>query len=259
MLIDYHIHTAMSGDARGEITDCIKIARDRGLAEIGFSDHYHPEKQDYSMNRKKLQEYIEKVQTFRKNNSFAVKLGLEVDFIPSFESKIEEILKLGRFDYVIGSVHFIDGWGFDNPKYIAEYQKWNLSELYRVYFDSVQKCAKSSLFDIIGHVDLIKKFGYKPKVAMTKVFKETVEILKECKVCVEVNTGGLRAPCMEIYPSKTFLKECFEEGVPITFGSDAHMPADVGRDFDRALELAKSVGYETIVRFSDRKPEHVQL
>jgi histidinol-phosphatase (PHP family) len=258
MLIDYHVHTAMS-DARGEFQDCVKIARRRGLVEIGFSDHFHLRKQEYSMSRAKLTEYVEKVQTLKRNTDFPIKLGLEVDFVPDLQSEHAELVRLKSFDYVIGSVHFIDHWGFDDPGYVAEYQKWNIEELYRTYFSLVQKCAESRLFNIIGHADLIKKFGHRPKSDLTAVYTETVETIKENPVCVEVNTGGLRSPCKEIYPNRTFLEMCFEKGVSITLGSDAHCPEDVGRDFGQASKLIRAVGFEKIVRFTQRKPEPVDL
>lgn len=258
MLIDYHVHTAMSGDAKGELAEYVKIARDRGLTEIGVSDHYHPEEPKYSMSCE-VAEYVKKVQSLKKRTDFPLKLGIEVDFIPSLQSKIEKILKSKPFDYVIGSVHFINSWEVDNPKYISEYQKWDITELYKTYFSLVQKCAKSGLFDIIGHPDLIKKFGYKPKTDITDVCLNTVEALKESNVCVEVNTNGLNAPCREIYPSKPFLKICFDNGIPITLGSDAHTPEDVGKNFSQALKLIREVGYENIARFTHRKLELVRI
>ena len=258
MLIDYHIHTKMS-DAKGEFQDCVKTARRNGLIEIGFSDHFHLRKQEYSMSRARLAKYIENVQTLKKSVDFPVKLGLEVDFVPDLQSELAEFEELKSFDYIIGSVHFIDNWGFDSPRQVAEYQKWNIDELYRVYFSLVQRCAESRLFNIIGHADLIKKFGHKPKSDLTAVYSETVEIIKENDLCVEVNTGGLRMPCKEIYPSRTFLEMCFEKGIPITLGSDAHCPEDVGRDFDQASKLVRAIGFEKTTRFTQRKPELVDL
>jgi len=259
MLIDDHVHTAMSGDAKGELTEYLKIAGNRGLTEIGVSDHYHPEQPKYSMSNEKLAEYVKKVQQLKKKTDFPLKLGIEVDFIPSLESKIEKALKSTPFDYVIGSVHFINNWGFDDPKYISEYQKWDITELYETYFSLVQQCAKSQLFNIIGHPDLIKKFGYKPKTDITDVYLNTVEVLKESNVCVEVNTSGLRAPCREMYPSKQFLKMCHDNGIPITLGSDAHTPENVGKNFSQALKLIRQVGYENIARFTYRKLELARI
>jgi histidinol-phosphatase (PHP family) len=123
----------------------------------------------------------------------------------------------------------------------------------------VQQCARSHLFDIIGHLDLIKKFGFGPKEDMAKVFVETVEVIRQSNVCVEVNTGGLRAPCKEVYQGKPLLKACFDCGIPITLGSNAHTPGNVGEDFDKALRLIKQLGYCDIARFTQRNRKLVRL
>ena len=259
MLIDYHIHTAMSGDAKGELMDHVYKAQERGLSEIGFSDHFHVEKQSYSMSFEKLAQYTEKVISCKEETNSPVKLGLEVDYVPNLQNQIEQVLKKRCFDYVTGSLHFINGWGFDDSKFISEYQKWDIGELNRAYFNLVQQCAQSHLFDIIGHLDLIKKSEFSPKEDMTEVFAETLEVIRRSNVCVEVNTGGLRAPCKEVYPSKPLLKACFDCGIPITLGSNAHTPGNVGEDFDKALRLIKQLGYCEIARFNQRRREQVKL
>jgi histidinol-phosphatase (PHP family) len=259
VLIDYHVHTSMSGDAKGDFSDYLKAAHSRGLSEIGFSDHYHVQRQSYSMSPGKLNQYAKSISTFREKTDLPVKLGLEVDYIPGFELEIEKALKSQPFDYVIGSVHFIDGWSFDDPRYISEYEKWDIAKLMRTYFRLIQRSARSKLFDIIGHADLIKKFGFKPKTDITDTLTETIQALNETGVCVEVNTGGLRAPCAEVYPSQTFLEMCFESEISITLGSDAHTPENIGKDFDKALSIVKTVGYGQLTRFSHRMPETVEI
>lgn len=259
MLVDYHVHTALSRDANGKPEEYVEFARERGLAEIGISDHYNPIEPEYSMHHGQLTEYVKIIQSLKKKTDFPVKLGIELDYIPGSESEIRKIAELGPFDYVIGSVHFIDNWGFDDPKYISQYQQWNITELYESYFSLVQQCARSGLFDIIGHLDLIKKFGYRPEISMKETFMNTIEVLRESEMCIEVNTSGLGAPCREIYPDKTLLTMCFDSGVPVTLGSDAHRPEDIGNNFSQALELIREVGYEKIGRFTRRKLEPAEL
>ncbi|MEM1539773.1 MAG: histidinol-phosphatase HisJ family protein [Candidatus Bathyarchaeia archaeon] len=265
MFADYHIHTFLSGDAKGEILDCVKIAFNKKLEEIGISDHYIPkrfkDKLDQPPAYEKLSDYVKKVCDYKRKIKGAVKLkvGVEVDFVPGFEDEIKDALKGLPLDYIIGSVHFIEGWAFDNPKYIIEYQKLNSLKLYEKYFTAVQTCADSKLFDVIGHPDLIKKFGYKPKTDITDLYVATAKVFKDNGVCIEVNTSGLRHPCKEIYPDKQFLKICFDEGVQITFGSDAHTPEDIGMDFDRALSLIKEVGYEFVTTFTGRRKQFKEV
>jgi histidinol-phosphatase (PHP family) len=209
------------------------------------------------LNYRELSEYVEKVDGAKRKLKEPIKLkvGVEVDFVPDFANEIKEALKALPFDYVIGSVHFIEGWAFDNPKYVLEYQKWDPVKLYEKYFMAVQVCAESKIFDIIGHPDLIKKFGFKPKNDIMDLYLATAKVFKKNNVCVEVNTSGLRYPCKEIYPAKQFLKICYDEGVQITFGSDAHTPEDIGKDFDKAISLAKEVGYEYTATFTLRKKQ----
>ena len=137
-------------------------------------------------------------------SAIGLKVGVEVDFIPGLENEIKDVLKGLSFDYIIGSVHFIEDWPFDHPKYISKYQRWDPAKLYEKYFTIVQACAKSKIFNFIGHPDLIKKFRYKPKTDITDLYVATAEIFKENDVCIEVNTSGLRHPCREIYPNKRF-------------------------------------------------------
>jgi histidinol-phosphatase (PHP family) len=209
------------------------------------------------LNYRELSEYVEKVDGAKRKLKEPIKLkvGVEVDFVPDFANEIKEALKALPFDYVIGSVHFIEGWAFDNPKYVLEYQKWDPVKLYEKYFMAVQVCAESKIFDIMGHPDLIKKFGFKPKNDIMDLYLATAKVFKKNNVCVEVNTSGLRYPCKEIYPAKQFLKICYDEGVQITFGSDAHTPEDIGKDFDKAISLAKEVGYEYTATFTLRKKQ----
>jgi len=240
----------------------IKVAKDRGLSEIGFSDHFAVKKAgqiDYSMNYEELRKYVEAIQKLKESVDFPIKLGLEMDFFPEFEKNIEKTLKSYAFDYVIGSVHFIKEWPVDDPSSILDYKKSNIKKLYDEYFNLVKQAIESRLFDTIGHIDLIKIFGFKPKNDITNLLENVADALKENKVCVELNTRGLSKPCKEIYPSEKLLKICFENKVQVTLGSDAHNPEEVGRYFDKAIKLLKEIGYEKIARFTKRKMSLVKI
>lgn len=259
VFIDYHIHTVMSPDAKGELIDFVENAKKRGLVEIGISDHFHFSEPNYSMTLKNLPEYKRKMERAKVRSGFPLKVGLEVDYLRGYEDRIRKILSGPAFDYLIGSVHFIDGWAFDDPMQVANFQKWNIDKLYGTYFSLISQCAQSRLFDVIAHIDLIKKFGHKPKGNITGILLQTIEALKKGNLCVEVNTNGLHAPCNEIYPEKSLLKLCFEHGIPITLGSDAHSPESVGQEFDKALILLREVGYTQIARLTKRKRELIDL
>ncbi|MBI3315378.1 MAG: histidinol-phosphatase HisJ family protein, partial [Candidatus Omnitrophica bacterium] len=262
--VDYHMHTPLCGHAVGEPGEYVEQAIKVGLSEIGFSDHaplVSHEDPRYTMSAAQLPRYhamIEKVQKSYKK--FSIKLGLEADFVPGFEDKTRAILSGYPYDFVIGSIHFIDAWAFDDPD-PAQKVKWkekDIDQVYRDYYKLLRLSALSGFYDIMGHVDLVKKFGYRPLGDMTKDIRETAKVFKETGVAIEINTSGLRKPVKEIYPSLGALKIYREEGVPVTFSSDSHDPKDVGRDYDKAAVLAKEAGYTEYLVFKKRKIERVE-
>ena len=258
-IVDYHMHTPLCGHAVGAPNEYAQQARRIGLEEIGFSDHAPLVSHDdpkITMNIRQLPEYHKMIEEVRaKSHPLRVKIALEADFIPGFEDKTKAILGGYPYDYVIGSVHFINRWGFDNPEERERWSEKDVNTVYREYYDLLRKSAQSGLFDIMGHVDLVKKFGHRPSADLTDEIQATAEVFQNCGVAIEINTSGLRKPVQEMYPSPTALKIYREAGVPLTFGSDAHDPQDVGKDFDKARALAKSVGYQEYLIFKQRKVE----
>lgn len=267
MPVDYHIHTKMCGHAYGEMEEYVAAAQRKGLREIGFADHVPmyflaPEQRDLSiaMKEEELPLYVEQVREMQaKFHPFNVKLGLEADFTPGMENELAAILEAYDFDYVLGSIHYIDGWGYDNSQYISEYDKWDLYELYRRYFTILGQAAASGLFDTLAHPDLIKKFGFSPQADIAPLYAGAVQKIAEAGVCIEVNTAGLRAPAGEIYPQIKFLELCRKNRVPVTLGSDAHHPEQVGAGFKEAMELLRTVGYREVVTFSGRKRNYLMI
>lgn len=267
MPVDYHIHTKMCGHAEGEMEDYIAAAQQRGLREIGFSDHIPmyflaADERDPSiaMQEEDLPGYVQKIKGLQKSfYPLSIKLGIEADYTPGMEAKLAEILGAYDFDYVLGSIHFVDGWGFDNPANIEEYKTRDLGELYRQYFGTLGLAAGSGLFDVLAHPDLIGKFGFRPEGDLGGLYREVLQQISDSGVCVEINTAGLRAPKKEIYPSPEFLKLCFQNKVPVTLGSDAHRPEMVGADFPLAIDLLKSIGYTRVVMFDKRNRNYCQI
>ncbi len=258
-MVDYHIHTSRCGHAIGEMTDYVREAISCGLDEIGFNDHLplngdSGKGQGLSMSLDELPNYINEVTELRKLfPEIKIKLGIEADYTPDSESYTRELLAKYDFDYVMGSVHYIGKWAFDNP---VERDKWDSKDVdlvYKEYFELLRKSARASLFDIIGHCDLVKKFGNRPNNQISQDVSDTAKVFRECGVAIEINTSGLRKPVNEIYPSSNILKIYREYDIPIVFGSDAHAPDDVGRDFDKAVLLAGQAGYEEFVKFENRK------
>lgn len=261
---DYHMHTPLCRHAVGEPTEYAAQAVKIGLQEIGFSDH-SPMRQDdfdnWRMTAAQLDEYVAKVQQARvENPGLLIKLGLEVDYLPGQEDWIKELAARHPWDYLIGSVHYLsDNWDMDNPAKLSEWKKRDAFEVWTAYFERLAMAARSRLFDIIGHVDLCKKFCFYPKEDCTPLFRNLVDAASRADAAIEINTAGLRKDCKEMYPSPQILALAKESRLALTFGSDAHDPQEVGMNFSEALTLARRTGYTHWRRFTRRRREEVRL
>jgi histidinol-phosphatase (PHP family) len=245
-LPDYHTHTHRCGHARGTAEEYVEAARARGLPAMGVCDHLPlPGHRDpeLSMDVSDLPEYVREVEDLKRAYPGYVLLGIEADYEPSSIDEIRELLGSYRWDYVIGSVHFVDGWAFDDPRQRHTWQDRDVEEVYLRYFELVAEAAETGLFTILGHLDLVKKFGHRPPRPLVDATRTLVERVARTGVAIEVNTAGLRKPVGEVYPDADLLRLLCSGGVPVTFGSDAHAPEDVGRDFDHALESVRAAGY----------------
>jgi len=256
LIVDYHLHTKASPDGSGDFADFIGEAQKRAIDEIGFSEHLldRPARlTDF------MESYVENLMRIRKSSAIPMKLGAEVDFFPDEVETIGEFLKKYPFDYVIGSVHFVEGWPVDSFKNMKLYFREDIMHVYEEYFEVIRRLCKSRLFDVLGHADIVRIFGIRPKADRTGILEATAQAISDNDLCVEINTAGLFRPCAEIYPSKQFLKMLEKRGVSVTLGSDAHRPEHVGRSFDKALSLMKEVGYDSICTFEKRKRENVRI
>lgn len=271
-LWDYHLHLENGGFNMEWLTRFWEQGTAAGLEEIGFSEHAYRLKQarglltspgkrgEYEKRHSlaDIDEYLALLDEARRSG-LNVKKGLEVDYIPEKENEIREFLKDYEMDYTIGSVHWLDDWGFDIPEMMEEWERRDLLEVYKEYFDILKQAAQSRLFKIIGHPDVIKVFGFKPDGDLTEIYRETALVFKQADVVVEVSTAGLRKPVGEIYPAPEFLKILGAYGIPVIINSDAHWPEDVGKDFDRAFELVKAHGFTKLCRFEKGCRKEVML
>jgi histidinol-phosphatase (PHP family) len=272
VIVDYHMHLRgpdgppSAGYSADRAEEYFEHARVVGIDEIGFSDHVYYFEQaaglwEIPWMRKRatddLDEYAGAVEE-AKSRGLPVKLGLEVDYFPGLEEDLEQLLDAYPWDYVLGSVHFVDGIAVDQqPGLVRELE---VDDAWRRYFDWLRGAARSGLFDILSHPDLVKIFGVRPSDEDTRdLHVEAAAAIAEAGVCVEVSSAGLHKPVGELYPDRELLALCHERGVAITLASDAHEPAHVGRDIDRVAELAEEVGYETLTVFDARRPRQEPL
>jgi len=266
-MIDYHLHTPLCRHALGSPADYLEAAREKGLREIGFADHFPlgligvKPRSEVTMSPGELPRYVGEIKALAAGEKeIRVKLGVEADYLPGKEKELARLLAREPLDYVIGSIHFMDDWDFTHPLYAAQFETADLAQVYRRYFELLWQACDSGLFDIIGHIDVIKKFGYRlPGAAMEPYLERTARILKEKGLCFELNSSGRAAPAAEFYPGRRLLELCCREGVPVTLGSDAHAPDQVGRYFDDALQLLREVGYRELAVFTARQRSFIPL
>ena len=265
MVVDLHNHTKLCNHATGEIEDYIKSAIEKKIDIFGFSDHApmnFDKKYRMSLKEADLYENMVKEAKIKYQDKIEILLGYEVDFLPGL---MEERILKADVDYLIGSVHFLpktkshesilihqDLWGFDNPEFIGEYKNQDIDKIWQDYFDAIEAMAKSSLFDIVGHLDLIKVFNFKPKKDIKKIALNALKAIKKSNMVLEISSAGLRKPVNEPYPSKELIELAFEMDIEITFASDAHSPDQVGYKLKEIMQMAKDIGYSKCVVFRNR-------
>jgi len=262
-LINYHNHTSLCGHAEGTLDDFIEEAIKQNFSEIGFSDHApmpHPFQEGITMKPDEMELYINSV--LEKQNIYkdriSIKLGLEIDF-PLYETFNQKYLKDNRFDYLIGSCHIIDDWVFDYPGTVDEFEKRDINEIYKQYYAIIEETVESGYFQIIGHFDLVKKFGYRPTNNFTETYNRIAKKMSQKNIAFEVNTSGLLKPVKEIYPSRDLVKIFFENNVAVTMGSDTHYTEDFGYGYNTAIDMLKKSGYRSIRGFDKKKEYSITL
>ncbi len=276
---DHHVHLERGPWTLDWLGRFVAQARAVGLTEIGFSEHPHRFRECRKMYpprravegwvdeqcTESLESYVRLVEDARRAG-LPVKIGLEWDFLPGYEHELDRLLRTYPWDFAIGSVHWLppadpDGvwWGFDNLSRAEEWEQRDVLDAYRQYFRLISQAAATGFFDFVGHADVIKVCGYRPAADLSDLYAEAAAAFAKSGVCAEINTAGWRKPVGEVYPAPSFLQACRRAGVPTLINSDAHVPEDVGRDFDRAVAIARQGGYSDIATFTGRVRTMVPL
>jgi histidinol-phosphatase (PHP family) len=269
MLTDYHLHlrpdeagTTFERYFTAENADRYRAAADAaGIEELGVSEHVYRFRQSLDLwghplwlanANDDLDAYCDFVR------STSLRLGVECDFVPGAEARTAAMLEARDFDYVVGSIHFIgegdaavDHDGFDVWEGGGEAE-----EIWTRYFEHFDRCARSGLFDILAHPDLVKVWGRDrplPEGDLRRFYEPAVEAIVAGGSAVELSTAGLRKPVCELYPARAFAELLVEAGVPFALSSDAHLPEQVGFGYDRAITLLDELGVEEIAIFEGRR------
>ena len=263
MIVDYHMHLRAPDEAIDHSVEAVErfveVASERGIDELGFTEHvyYFQETRPlwsvpYQLERCRhpIETYVEAILE-AKRQGLPVKLGLEVDYVPDREEDTRDLLAPYPWDYLIGSIHFVDGQGVDGePSLVAAV---GVEEAWRRYWDVLRQAARGGLFDTLAHPDLVKMYGDE----LPWDWSSVVGGLDG--VCLEVSSAGLHKRHGKLYPNPELLAKANARGVPITLASDAHVPQNVGRDLDQAIEHARAAGYETVTCFEGRRAHQEPL
>ncbi|MFN0125881.1 MAG: histidinol-phosphatase [Verrucomicrobiales bacterium] len=259
MLCDYHTHTLLCRHAEGWPIDYAAAAAARGLTELGCADHSpmpEDEFDDWRMLRSDLPRYVDSVEEARAAHpGLPIRLGLEVDYLDEAGAWLDALEGMAQWDYLIGSVHYLPGgWDVDNPKWLSlgRWETQTIEEVWDAYFAAYERCIRSRRFEFCAHPDLVKKFGHVPPVDLRRYYDRVAQAVVDTGTILELNTSGWHKPVAEAYPGVDFLTVLAQTGTPIVLSSDAHRPEDVGRDFDRALALARAAGFTHTAQFVDR-------
>jgi len=261
--VDYHVHTTLSKHAVGSMEEYVLFGVKAGLSELGFADHLPDVRTGgsrWTMDEPQLPHYVEAVQALADRfPQLRIRLGIEADFLPGFESAVAERLARHPFDYVIGSVHWVPSpWG--GERLITSRRFWrqegeeasgdphddDVNAAFCAYHERLRESAGCGLFHVMAHCDVVHKFGHLPTLDTSAEHRRTAEVFSDTRVLVELNTSGLRAPLEEIHPGREFLGALRDAGVGVTLGSDAHRPEHVGFGIDAALERAREAGFRAI-------------
>ena len=269
-MIDLHVHTGFCPHAEGNIGDYVRQAFLGGkIRVLGFSEHlpfpegFKDPVGDCNMKSEDVEGYIESVRLHAGGHD--ILCGAELDYIPGYESNMRAWCSDSRFDYLIGSVHCIGDWLFD---YKIDDFKRGLDDMYsgdimrlaKRYYRLVRDMTRKLDIQIVGHLDLVKKFDVKGQLSGPD-YEELVEgalsAIADVGPALELNTAGLRKPVGRMYPETWIIRRCAELGIPITAGSDAHMPGEVGFGLENAVKTIRECGIKRLNFFRGKKMDSI--
>jgi histidinol-phosphatase (PHP family) len=268
VLTDYHLHlrsddldaTADDHFAQANVERYRAAASERGIAELGVSEHVYRFEQALDVWRHPFwipyaRDDLDAYCSFVRDQT-DLRLGIEADFVPGAEDRMANLLEARDFDYVIGSVHFVREGAVDMDDFSVWDSGRSVEQIWRRYFETIGEAARSGLFDVLAHPDLVKVWGRErpfPDGDLRRYYELAIDGIAESGIAVELSTAGLRKQVRELYPAPAFLEMCLEAGASVALSSDAHRPQDVGADYEQALELLDQLGVSELCVFEHRE------
>jgi histidinol-phosphatase (PHP family) len=268
MKFDLHTHHFRCGHAEGNISDYIEAAISAGLQAIGISDHspYFGSNEEHpqpaiAMAKREFPNYVAEVLRLKERykDKIEVLLGVESDFFPEFAHIYQEVYAKYPFDYIIGSVHQTSGISIFNKNRWKKLKPAEKIAEKDTYYDLIQQSARSGMFQILGHIDAMKGFYPEFSAIPSNNLEETLHVIGQCGVAIEINTSGSTKDCGGWYPSDEILERALFHQVEVTFGSDAHRPSRVADDWDQVSRRLKEIGFKEWVYFRQKQKQIVKL
>jgi histidinol-phosphatase (PHP family) len=273
LLTDFHVHLrpdSFPSDAAEYFTPANaeryrEAAAERGIELLGVAEHVHRFTQSLDVWRhpwweRNAHDDLDEYCAFVRDQT-DLKLGIEADFVAGREDRMANLLDGREWDYVVGSVHFLRDAAVD----MDEWDVWTTGDpdkIWRQYFETLGEAARTGMYDILAHPDLVKVWGkerQRPDGDLRRYYELAMDGIAESDVAIEVSTAGLRKPVGEIYPAREFLAMCLEAGRPVALSSDAHVPEQLGYEYDKALEFLSGLGVTEIADFTGRERQMVPL
>jgi len=268
MLTDYHVHLRPDGAGTlasdyftpANVERYREAADERGIAELGCSEHVYRFRQaldvwQHPFWRENAVDDIDQYVDFARGQG--LKVGVEADFVPGREDRMASLLDGRDWDYVIGSVHFVGDEAVDHPDWdVWATRSVDPEKVWRRYFEWLGEAARSGLFDILAHPDLVKVWGSErphPEGDLRRFYELAIEGIAESGIAIEVSTAGLRKPVGERYPASPFLAMCLDAGCPIALNSDAHYPRHVGWEYASTVAWLAEQGVRELCVFEGRE------
>ena len=270
-LVDLHVHSTCSVDGGSSIEEYARQAEILGLAEVGYCEHVDLDPRDIGYDYMDPGRYKREMAAARAAvPGIRLRQGVEITYQSGMEEALLEWQESHPWDYVVASVHMVDyadGWAIiSEPGAMGAYfANHSQRQAYGPYFTELLRAAKSGLGDVLGHLDLVKRFGvrqYGPldPVVFEGEIREILRVVAQRGMGLEINTSGLRQSPGEPYPALTVLR-WFRElgGEVVTVGSDAHHADDLGRGVTEALGMAREAGFRAIATFEGRRVKWIDL
>ena len=267
MLTDLHVHlrpddpeaTAAEHFTAANAERYRERATELGIAELGVAEHIYRfsaalDIWEHPFWRRYASDDLDAYCSFVREET-DLRLGIEADYVPAREDRLATMLEGREWDYVIGSIHFLRGDAIDMR---GDWDIWRSADpekVWRRYFETLGEAARTGMFDILAHPDLVKVWGSgapKPEGDPRRFYELAMDGIADSDVTIEVSTAGLRKPADELYPAPALLDMAVDAGLPIALSSDAHVPEQLGHEYERAVELLQALGVEEIAVFERR-------